>query len=81
MEMFVLSRLSRQLLELASLKAEGVNLWYEAFEACSSPSEWKEFLARHQKEAFTARLTEIYTEIQRTYKTPFRRVRPVSWEE
>ena len=81
MEMFVLSRLSRQLLDLTTLKIEGVNLWREAFDACSSPSEWKEFLARHQKDAFTARLREIYTEIQRTYKTPLRRVRNFSLEE
>jgi hypothetical protein len=81
MEMFILSEVSRQLLERETLKTDDVGLWNEAFEACASPSEWKDFLTRHRKEAFSARLEEIYTQLQRTYQAPLRRVRTFFLED
>ncbi len=66
MEMRILCELSRKLLNEGSLRDRwGEQNWSEAFHACGSPTEWREFAQRRSGESFLSELRTSYEAIAR----------------
>lgn len=70
--MSVLANLSRWLLQNSQTKAKwGIQEWQKAFEACGSPREWQEFVARHGTEPWTEELLAEARRLSEDHRATF----------